>query len=821
MPQHYGYPEIKPRHSRGPSLSSQIAGAGGMAMGAAGSLGRQAMRGVGVNPQLPSTVSPRYIAPAQGGRNMIGPNSVRSIPSVKPGPPLSSMPVPLSPRGTNLGFPPVGTLPPTSPGHFGVLPPTTSEMATAAGMRGVGVNPQLPSTVSPRFITPAQGGRNRIGPNSVHSIPSVKPGPPLSSMPVPLSPRGTNLGFPPVGTLPPTSPGHFGVRPPTTSEMATPAGMQALQGFVGAYNATQDVASRGLGKLGSAAEYLKRQNVENFNTAKDAYKSAAGLVPDERTIQRVQPGIPTYGGSEMPSPRDPNYLDIQKSDENAALGRSRGARPRLPMPGAMTPTGPSDPNDPFNRWNVLGPSGVSLGEMTPEQYAAGHQAPQAATQQAPQAATQQAPQAATQQAPQAATVGTSILSPEWQKLDEDGAAGVLPYQVEAAEKAAEKAAAYERATAATPQRPGVDEDHLDRLNRGPNFRSRGVSSDRFDGAAFDRMRESDAASDAAHVMPTVGLSMNRNYDAMLASGMDPESIEAMRAGDQRRRERRGAPEPGSLEGDAAFRAHQSRDDDRKEENRRVRQHRATIGGGHAGGVSIGARTGQALQMVDREDRRARGDLVQDRQFGEDQRQFDENAAMANARQRQQNRQQMRGHDIDESRVSQDAINEQNRAAESGQARKDAKKQQKFDNKQTKKEAKRLDKDLGKTDDIEDLELRAELEAAEVADAGVSQSYISSGRHSEKSVMEMNSLLSGDLPDEKKKKYLSKYYGINNQKDLNVYLRASNYEEDHAFSLFGSEDGTQGTAFNPLNWLNWYQSDEVDATRDNIQDRAPF
>tara|TARA_R110000851_G_scaffold96452_11_gene209345 strand:- start:97 stop:780 length:684 start_codon:yes stop_codon:yes gene_type:complete len=227
-------------------------------------------------------------------------------------------------------------------------------------------------------------------------------------------------------------------------------------------------------------------------------------------------------------------------------------------------------------------------------------------------------------------------------------------------------------------------------------------------------------------------------------------------------------------------------------------------------------------MVDREDRRARGDLVQDRQFGEDQRQFDENAAMANARQRQQNRQQMRGYDIDESRVSQDAINEQNRAAESEQARKDAKKQQKFDNKQTNREAKQTQKDIGKTDDIEDLELRAELELAQAADAGVTQSYLAGGkRHSEQSIMEMNSLLSGDLPTETKHKFLRKYYGINSQKDLNIYLRKSGYEEDHGFSFLGSEDGTQGSMLNPLNWLNWYQSAETDATRDNIQGRTPF
>ena len=232
-------------------------------------------------------------------------------------------------------------------------------------------------------------------------------------------------------------------------------------------------------------------------------------------------------------------------------------------------------------------------------------------------------------------------------------------------------------------------------------------------------------------------------------------------------------------------------------------------------MSLNQATLMAQRQLDQFEQRDRDRFTEDRAFAEEQRQFDENTAMQRARQRQQNRQQM-------GRLGLDQTMEENRVAEAEQARKDSKKQQKFENKLKKQEAKQKRKDIGKTEDIEDMELRTELEAQQAADAGITQTYLSGGmRHSPQSIMEMQNLLSSDLSKDQKKKFLRQYYGINNQKQLNIYLRESGYEEDHGFSFLGSEDGTQGSMLNPLNWLNWYQSAETDATRDNIQGSTPF
>jgi len=237
-------------------------------------------------------------------------------------------------------------------------------------------------------------------------------------------------------------------------------------------------------------------------------------------------------------------------------------------------------------------------------------------------------------------------------------------------------------------------------------------------------------------------------------------------------------------------------------------------------MGLNERTLRALQMVDGEDRRARGDFVQDRAFNESQRQFDENTAMANARQRQQNRQAMRGYDVDESRVSQDAINEENRASEARKTRRDKREQQEFDNRLKKMEAKQTQKDIGKTESIEDVELKTELETAQAADAGITQPHTGETRHSDESVLEMNSMLSGDLPKETKVKFLSKYYGINTEKELYDYLRSSGYEGDYATNPFSPKFGEE-TGFSLDNALNFFQYESTDNVRDNIRSNSPF
>ena len=409
------------------------------------------------------------------------------------------------------------------------------------------------------------------------------------------------------------------------------------------------------------------------------------------------------------------------------------------------------------------------------------------------------------------------------------------------------------APSATPVAPGVNEFLQSRLREKyqPNHRSRSIASERLgDGSGFDRLRAADAARKADHVMPTAGNVMRGDLSDL--NSFQQSNILASRA---RSRERRGTPDPGTPEADQLFRDQRQRRRDRSEANMPIRQYRAmmqnqqelapvTFGGQGTPYTNVARRFNQGPGLMERTlaaTRMVRGDRLQDekidrdrfvndRDFGERQRQFNENTALAQGRldfetknaadinslnaKREENRHLVATGQlsIDEGRANEEAINnEHNRLlADSKNQREQEAHDQAMDS-------------TSSVNKLTQMESDRELEDAKFADAGVTDNY-SSGplRHSEQSVVQMQQALTDpNLSKEEKTEILRKRYGIYNQKQLNVYLRDSGYEENHAFSWFGSEDGTQGSALNPLNWFNWYQSGEVDETRDTIQGASPL
>lgn len=768
-----GYPAVQRKKKPDP-VPGQIARGANAGMNALGRGTRAVMRGVGVNPPLPAPMGP-----AQQGRRLSR-NSVLAPPTQRLGPSLSSMPAPPRTPSTGLGANPnyiVGIpseamgrdsrtgVPSPAPARPSGIPaaaqavmraavPAGLRSAQNAGAQAVIRGTQLAGQAKGRFTDAAMQG--------------VATG-------VPMAAQAMNAG-----------------RNAAARAVATGVPM-AAQGVNAARDAAMQGVAAGVPLAAQGIAAARGMAADAGTVVGNAYGRAAKAYgdyvnpPAGPPIQRVSPPL-ALGPQVQTAPVGPmNEEDARQADLDAAR-QSLALAGRLPAASSSVPL-PSSSSDSLLEQNAFQASGAD---------------------------------ALTNKISGMSMAGTP--TPEQQDLMNRGAAasaflqpgGGLQQRYEA--QAGGNNTLYDSSDPAqmlmpAPRSPGVDEEALAKLKGKyqPNQRSRSIMSEGLgDGRDFDRMREADAAAEADFVMPTVGNVMNRDFRMM-----DPDLVERVQAGDARSRERRGTPEPGTAAADQLFRDQRQARKDNSMENRRVRQYRSLIGGGHGGPMGLNERTLRALQMVDGEDRRARGDFVQDRQFNESQRQFDENTAMQRARQRQQNRQQM-------GRLGLDQTMEENRAAEAEQTRRDSKKQQKFDNRLKKKEAKQTRKDIGKTEDIEDVELKTELEQAQAADAGVTQSYLAGGqRHSEQSIMEMNSLLSGDLPTETKKKFLRKYYGINNQKDLNIYLRNSGYEEDHGFSFLGSEDGTQGSMLNPLNWLNLYQSAETDSTRDNIQGRTPF
>ena len=145
-------------------------------------------------------------------------------------------------------------------------------------------------------------------------------------------------------------------------------------------------------------------------------------------------------------------------------------------------------------------------------------------------------------------------------------------------------------------------------------------------ASFDAMREADAAAEADFVMPTVGGAMNRDF-----RGMDPAVADKIRAGDARRRERRGTPDPGTPQADQLFRDQRQRRRDRSEANMPIRQYRAlmrnqqevapvTFGGQGTPFVNVARRFNQGPGLNQRTlaaTRMVRGDRLQDEQLARD------------------------------------------------------------------------------------------------------------------------------------------------------------------------------------------------------------
>ena len=484
--------------------------------------------------------------------------------------------------------------------------------------------------------TPAQGGRpmNAMR-NSVLAPPVQRMGPSLSSMPArprtEAMNRDSRIGMPKpaLTTQPVNAPGQLNFRNNIPFiERSIRRGQDVIaEATQRAMNAAKDAAVRGVatgvpmaargiaGARDMAADAGTAIGTA-YGRAENAYNDYVNP-PTGPPIQRVSPGIQMP--PVQPEPLPPKYADYADSIGSARRAYSpvqaeMSQRPKLSVGDAMTPTGPRYLDNPFA--DQVG--GHLIQDATPAV------APPAV---APPA---MAPPAMAPPAlgsvPASAGETNPNLPPEFAGLERQMEEGTLPFQVDLQQRQNE----YTRRTAATPQRPGVNEEMQDRLRLkygGPNFRSRSVMSEGLgDGRDFDRMREADAAAEADFVMPTVGNVMNRNFRMM-----DPDLADRVRAGDARRRERRGTPEPGTPEADQLFRAQRQRRRDRAEANRPIRQYRALMrnqqevapvlfGGQGTPYVNVARRFNQGPGLNQRTlaaTRMVRGDRLQDEQLARD------------------------------------------------------------------------------------------------------------------------------------------------------------------------------------------------------------
>lgn len=360
------------------------------------------------------------------------------------------------------------------------------------------------------------------------------------------------------------------------------------------------------------------------------------LSPQQQFLGNAYMGQPlgqsgvTFGSSEsMTQESDRLDKEIQQAQtpQPQPAGSSNAPRDRVPAPSRPAFTPPS-----------AGPAPGVSPAAAPARATVGF-GPPIVSSPAP------APQVSLQPSgpvPATARKTDSNLPPGFADLESQRKAGTLPFQLDQQQRQSE----YERRTAATPQRPGVDEGLQDRLRAkygGPNFRSRSVASEGLgDGRDFDRMREADAAAEADFVMPTVAPLMNRDF-----RNVDPIVEDMVRTGDARRREQRGTPERGTAAADQLFRDQRQRRRDRSEANMPIRQYRAlmqnqqevapVLFGGQGTpyvnvarrfnqGPGLNQRTLAAMRMVrgDRlqDEKIDRDRFVEDRAFGEGARQFD-------------------------------------------------------------------------------------------------------------------------------------------------------------------------------------------------------
>ena len=299
-----------------------------------------------------------------------------------------------------------------------------------------------------------------------------------------------------------------------------------------------------------------------------------------------------------------------------------------------------------------------------------------------------------------------------------------------------------------PMAPGVNEGLQASLRSqygGPNFRSRGVMSDRLgDGSGFDRLRQQDADRRAQHVMPTVGPRYRNKAQE-----------EKVREGDRRRRAmRRGEvytdPVTGEVRDFSAFKAQADRRQERKDRASdilsRAEQFRAASQGpigaaiiDPSGGIAGPQHVGRQLR------------------FGG----ISKGAAIAMARNEQ---------------IQEDMFNKSMERQRAAKRRENLQ----FMAEQGDPEAMlMLKKDAGMKVDQADIDIAAEVAKGTIPDAPMQTQRLVATPQAERESMafRVERILNGNLPDERKKKLILDLHGtLNTEEGINALQDNTSYDE---------------------------------------------